>query len=374
MKVTIWDLDYYYSEKKVNCFNPDVMRLSSYHKQKGDEVNFVLSSEDIFRPYDLYYIVKENKKTPNPPLQFYTDSRVKWWGKAVKQRVNWKMNAAMIACRPDYLLYPEKDTKMERSDQIRLFDDTGKFVERRQEWSNAYTSKHTLIVDENLMANDLGELRKALEWLQTIQNVSFLHEISLVPLMVDLRLSNLFLKLKLHKGSVIKWAPVVKVYAYGALEWLINFYKKQPLVKKEPLRIQLYWGDHWAAKTSALIDFQTVRSLIVWGKKNEIIVSVQEFDHRLDTPYFLFFEEVIKWMNTSPRSSWLEWLTRRYGGSNIPMEEYWNNAHRWSEVFRDLLRQTYFDTEFLLLQWNKKRLSENKIPWMMWHNQFKYGL
>ena len=78
MNVTIWDLDYFYSDNKVNCFNSDAMRISSYHKQRGDKVNFVLSKEDIFRPYDIYYIFKENDKTPNPPRQFFVDPKVKW--------------------------------------------------------------------------------------------------------------------------------------------------------------------------------------------------------------------------------------------------------------------------------------------------------
>lgn len=53
------------------------MRISSYHKQKGDEVNFVQKDYDIRRPYDLYYIIKENAATPNPPLDFYTNSKVR---------------------------------------------------------------------------------------------------------------------------------------------------------------------------------------------------------------------------------------------------------------------------------------------------------
>ena len=60
MRVTIWDLDYYYAKEKVNCFNPDVMKISSYHKQLGDTINFVTTQDDIRRPYDLYYIIKEN--------------------------------------------------------------------------------------------------------------------------------------------------------------------------------------------------------------------------------------------------------------------------------------------------------------------------
>ena len=70
MRVTIWDLDYYYSSTKVDCFNPDVMKISSYHKQLGDQVNFVLKEDDIYRPYDLYYIIKLVNKQSNIFAQY----------------------------------------------------------------------------------------------------------------------------------------------------------------------------------------------------------------------------------------------------------------------------------------------------------------
>ena len=54
------------------------MKISSYHKQLGDEVNFVEKNDDIYRPHDIYYIIKENSKTPNPPYEFYLNPRVKW--------------------------------------------------------------------------------------------------------------------------------------------------------------------------------------------------------------------------------------------------------------------------------------------------------
>ena len=63
MRVTIWDLDYYYAKIKRNCYNVDAMKISSYHKQRGDTVTFVLNEYDIHRPYDLYYIIKVKNNT-----------------------------------------------------------------------------------------------------------------------------------------------------------------------------------------------------------------------------------------------------------------------------------------------------------------------
>ena len=54
------------------------MRISSYHKQKGDQINFILTQDDIDRPHDLYYIIKEHEETPNPPVRFFLLSSVRW--------------------------------------------------------------------------------------------------------------------------------------------------------------------------------------------------------------------------------------------------------------------------------------------------------
>lgn len=64
------------------------MKIASYHKQLGDIINFVGREVDIRRPYDLYYIIKENPATPNPPIDFITNKKVRWWGKAFKSRIN----------------------------------------------------------------------------------------------------------------------------------------------------------------------------------------------------------------------------------------------------------------------------------------------
>ena len=54
------------------------MKISSYHKQLGDTINFVTKEDDIRRPYDIYYIIKEKSETPNPPLDFLLNKKVRW--------------------------------------------------------------------------------------------------------------------------------------------------------------------------------------------------------------------------------------------------------------------------------------------------------
>jgi hypothetical protein len=78
LRISIWDLDFYYAQDKTNLVNPDVQKISSYHKQQGDAINFVMTPYDINRPYDVYYIIKEKADTPNPPLEFLVNPKVRW--------------------------------------------------------------------------------------------------------------------------------------------------------------------------------------------------------------------------------------------------------------------------------------------------------
>lgn len=124
------------------------MKISSYHKQLGDTINFVTTADDIRRQYDLYYIIKENRKTPNPPLDFFTNSKVRWWGDAYRVRVKWRMSDAMLGCRPDYLLYPEYNTSLERAEHIRLFNSDGKLLTLTQDYRNTFKRKRTIVTDK----------------------------------------------------------------------------------------------------------------------------------------------------------------------------------------------------------------------------------
>jgi hypothetical protein len=176
-RVSIWDLDYYYNTTKKDCFNPDVMKISSYHKQMGDVVTFVTSENDIRRPFDIYYIIKEKSTTPNPPGDFFLNNRVRWWGKAYKVRINWEMSDAMLACRPDYLLYPERNTRLERSEHVRLFNKDGMPLQIVQNWKNTFKDKHTLVTDTDMWFVEKNNLIEALHKLQVCKRGSFLEPI-----------------------------------------------------------------------------------------------------------------------------------------------------------------------------------------------------
>lgn len=121
-------MDYYYAKVRKNVFNSIAMKISSYHKQLGDEINFVRTKNDLHRPYDRYYIFKEQSDIPDL-IEFLLDTsgKIFWYGQGVPQsRCNLELKDEILGCRPDYLLYPEKETRLERSEQVYFTNMQGK--------------------------------------------------------------------------------------------------------------------------------------------------------------------------------------------------------------------------------------------------------
>ncbi len=376
-RVSIWDLDYYYAKDKSNCFNPDVMKISSYHKQLGDKVNFVMREVDINRPFDIYYIIKENNKTPNPPFEFFTNSKVKWWGNAYKARIKWSMSDAMLGCRPDYLLYPEYDTTLERSEQLRLFNDKGELLPHIQDYSNTFKRKRVILTDTTMWTAAEKDIIKALEMLKEIKNITFLKPIWLEKLINNKTLRDKFFELKLTPGANVNWSPLRLECVNEAIDFIYEFKKHFPHVSAGTIILHYMPHDHWLDKENALNDFEKIKQVIIHAKEKKVVFKIQmPIQRRLDTPYFFLFETICEWTENNCRISWLEYLGKRYKLSRgtYNQQEYWNKPQTWNVLFRDLLRQTWEDRKFLLMKWGDTMLSQNDIPWQLWQEEFKIGL
>lgn len=378
MKVTIWDLDYYYASKKQNCNNPDVMKISSYHKQKGDQVNFVVKEDDIYRPYDLYYLIKEKQKTPLPPIDFFVNHRVRWWGKAFKLRINWKMPNEMLMCRPDYLLYPELNTKFERSEHIRLLGNEGQLLPLSQDWSNTFKNKFAIVTDEHLWDADTGVLISALQKLQDLKNISFFHPICIQKILSDEKVKEEFLKLHFIRGSSLDWTLITMSEFDAAWELLEDLKKRNSGLKLGGITIDYMTTNktHWDSKEVALEDFKCIRAVIKRAKDEGFQLNIKMPSTRMETPYFFLFEELANWTKNYLHKSWLEYITDRFGNINniYDMYEYWNSPRLWSELFKNMLQQTWHDREFLLNQWKGKKIAEMSIAWKIWEKELTYGI
>lgn len=376
MKVTIWDLDYYYANKKVNCFNPDVMKISSYHKQLGDSINFVTKEYDIYRPYDLCYIIKEKDKTPNPPMSFFLDKTVRWWGKAFKVRINWKMSDAMLGCRPDYLLYPEQNTKLERAEHIRFFNDRGQPLQWVQEWRNTFQNKTIIVTDTAFWFANKKDILKALEMLASLEKVSFFEPIFIQKIISDEEIKEAFLKLKFKRGTVFNWSAVRVKDIKKSISFIYEVSNKNPTTSTGMLIFDYMDKNksHWDDKENAINDFKTIVDIFQIAVEKHVKIKIKMPINRFQTPYFELFENLSYWSECG-NFSWLEFITKKYPPKIfIAKEDYWNTPSVWHPVFRDLLLQTRMHKYFLLTRWNGSKVSENDIPWNKWEKEFINGI
>ncbi len=375
MKVTIWDLDYYHSKVKRNCYNVDVMKISSYHKQLGDQINFVTRDIDINRPYDIYYIIKENKKTPNPPLQFFANRKVRWYGKAFEMRQNFKLTDAILACRPDYLLYPERETRQERAEQIRLLGNNRTLLPITQDWTNSFKDKDIIVTDPELWFAEPDVIIAALDKISHCVGVSFQEPIWWPKIINNPSIWEKLMQLKWTKMSKLTWNPIAADLAAEVINHIVQFRQKFPTIVLSPINIK-YSRTNWKTKQEAFKGFELLKEIIISAKENEIPIKIIAPKTRYDTPFFFLPELCEEWTNTNFKISWLEFISKKYyiDGNIVSGSTEWNKPKLWNPLFRDALRQTWFDKKFLLLQWGPMKISENEIPWKIWEDEFKYEI
>ena len=89
MQIAIWDIEWYYAKDKTNKVNVDAMKVSSYHKQIGDQVFLVTTEYDIKREWGMMYIFKDKTSSPNPPLSLvFNNPKVKLIGRGFISKGN----------------------------------------------------------------------------------------------------------------------------------------------------------------------------------------------------------------------------------------------------------------------------------------------
>lgn len=374
MRVSIWDIDYYCAEDKTNMFNPDAMKISSYHKQRGDQVNFVLSKDDINRPYDLFYIIKENQFLSfNPPYTFYLDNnRVRWWGEAYRSKVKWKMDNVMLSCRPDYLLYPNHNTPEERAEHLRLFNNQAQPLQLIQDYTNSYKNKIVIETDQYLWYASKKDILWALDILTKVKNLSFLNPILLKRILGDKDIKNAFLNLNFTIKSRFEFQYLkLKDVTDDVFTFIDELKWRNKRIRIIKLEIVVDYKNDCQTIEAAQNTFNKLKEIILQAKRHKINIL---FNAPLinETPFNFFFAALSYWTvsNKKFRSSWLTYLTAREKMN----KNNWISPKTWTIGFRDLLRQTYKDRDFLLLNWGNKRIDDKEIPWKIWDEEFKLGV
>lgn len=370
MRVSIWDLDFYHKKKGINY---ECMKIASFHKQRGDKINFITEKIHIDMAYDLMYITKIDENLSNPPLRYLNNPKVKVWGMGFRYFTNYQLPPIILAVRPDYLLYPDKEDKFDRADALQFFDYKGRPLPLVQDPENTFKNKKSLIIDKFFWSAEREDLVKVMKDLQDYKSLAFLEPISLKRLLNDRELQELFLSLHFTKDTRFQWKNNFG-QTYEAAVKIIDFLDK--LAQKTHSAVGAppfvpITGQHLLTTDNAWADLIRCLKIIAYGKQKGIAVKIDAVESRHDTPYIHLFYTLYSWTTKSPKMALLRFialpLARQHKAS---VEEVYMRREWWSnEIFvawMDLLRQKAHDSEFimwLLIEWKNKSMSIADIDW-----------
>lgn len=207
MTVLILDLDWIFD--KSDLPNPNCMHLSSFHKQRKDQVYFVGDMSELTMAYDKLYVFSESDSTPTLGSKILNDERTTLFGKRFELCGAKKLGPTIMGCRPDYLLYntiSEKSNSYLKAHFITFFTDTGERITTRQNWKNTNKGfKRTIVADRHLWRQKPSEVEECFEILKDEKNIVFLEPISIRFLISHKNVRNKFFALHFAKGTKFKW-------------------------------------------------------------------------------------------------------------------------------------------------------------------------
>ena len=362
-RVSIWDMDFYY--KKSFLPNPIAMKLSSFHKQKGDLINFITEDYHINMSYDLYYIIKEKTSTPKPPGILLDDKRVKLIGRPLRYFDNyWEPDAIIAAVRPDYLLYPENPRDAYYNANIAQFYHNGALLKVKQPFENTIAHhKKTLVVDKEFWDVSEENIKTCLQELTNYKNIAFLHPIDVKKIMKNESLRSMFIKLHFSPGTIFRFRNNYGQTYDDALvifEFIMELKEKHPHVKFTNMPFKTVTTDHWQEKENAMYDLERCLKIADAAKERGIYIRLVSPPNRLDTPYWYYFEVLEFWTVNMPSLSYVEMmLFSAMRKSGYDWYQILNNSRRWFTP----------NTYFLLKMMTKTRLVE-KYGFRKWRDLF----
>lgn len=141
-------MDFYH--KKTSSPNPDLMKISSFHKQQNHLVNFVTEEFHIGLAHDIFYLYRDTRLTPPAPTAVSDSPKTKVMGRTFRYYPNiYEIDALIAAVRPDYLLYPPREKDAYYNADVIQFFHKGQYIETRQPIENLQqNSRKTLVVDK----------------------------------------------------------------------------------------------------------------------------------------------------------------------------------------------------------------------------------
>lgn len=361
MRINIWDLDYC-KNKSINYI---AMKVSSFHKQKGDTVNLITKQNKLTLQCDKMYIFKEDDAIKNPPLEYI--NKAKLYGAGFKYISNWKPNNVIYACRPDYLLYPDLDDDFKRSDALQFTDEKYHLLKMTQNAANTFTNKRTLVLDEHLWGLEKKDLLTVLESLKHKKKIAFLKPISLKRLCDDEDIKRAFISLDFAPGSKLVWYNKYTLTREN-INKVLNFFALFKDEQASAIGDISFWGI--TNKENYWEDFINCMYLIVKAKKMGLHIYIQPLKTRFETIYIHIWDILNDWSENYLNKSFVEYISlyscKKY---NCSIEYFYAHRELWTDerflAVRDWVKRYIdeFGYEDLLITWKDKTSLSIDINW-----------
>ena len=359
-KVYIWDCDYL--ENPNNLYNVMSMKVSSYHKQLGDEVHLIYKDWLPTNNYDIMYVIREFFHSKLPPINILDDSRTIALGGSMDYFPSYiDLPMSIAACRPDYLLFNDKAINRRRIEKVQYIQlmNNKKFIPLSQNYENSFSGKKiNIVVDKDIWDLDRISLLEVLDKLKDVKQIAFQWPIKLKPLIENPDIQNKFIELHFDKVFTCSF-----INNYGntteKIKEIIDFLSAFTSYKHfKPIKVQAITKQHKNAKDARNDLFRDLE-IINYSKLKEVKINMTTPKYRV-TEFLEYFTELKIWTNNYRELSFIEFMTRYSTGKTIKnIEEVLNNRIEWlSYNTRQLiyLIKNYYDIiePFIYRQWGDK--------------------
>jgi hypothetical protein len=341
MRISIWDMDWFHKQSFVP--NYKAQKISSFHKQKGDIINFIEETEHLTFEYDLLYIIREKKITPFPPRKYIDKQDCKLIGAEFDFYDNYyDLTTEMKMVRPDYSLYDVPEKNAYANAHIIQMLDGNRFLPIWQDPKNVAgtTRQKTYIVDDKIWELPQQDLIKYLDIIKDYKDVAFAHPISLKRAMAN-QIWGKFKTLNFQAGTLFKFRnDIGSEYedSRNIINKLKEFKEIHPHMEVQGFPIKAVIYDHWKEKDGGIKDLKRLLKITDYAKKNKIHVIIKTPKDRHITPYWFFFDMMEIWTTESPYISYIEMmLLSSVQRTGLSWQDILNNPKKWSVPRVDFL-------------------------------------
>lgn len=341
MRISIWDMDWF--GKYSFLPNYKVQKIASFHKQKGDLINFITEKEHLNFDYDTMYIVKENKLGPFPPSKYIDKINVKLIGKDFKFYDNYyELEPIIEMVRPDYMLYDiEERNILSNASMIQLLHNKT-FLPLVQNPENVTGKgrKRSIFVDDMIWELPHADVVKYLIKAKEYEAVAFMHPIDLLTV-TSPDIWPHFLALDFNNGTRFKFRnnvgsefEEVKIL----IDRMAELKAKNPHVHINGFPVKAVLYNHWIDANNGIKDLKRLLKIINYAKQKQVNIIAKTPNDRFITPYWFFFDIMETWTTMSLDMSYIEIMTMSLSQrTGLTWTQILNKPQNWSVPRVDFL-------------------------------------